>query len=218
VSVTLPYDDLPPGSDVRRTLAENTLHITIPAGEPPAHALKQSAYDALASGALLSAPMLAFACVIFYLGIRANRVSGVALTWAWAFFAVFCAAIVMLTAWIRFGVLSDVLRLGRRQSTVLAATEARLIIETSGPFGAASLDLPRQSIRRISIARAAILDHRSHRRRVQHMLITLNNGRAIALLPARDPREIQCIARMIAQTMRLTPPEAGTVRAAAAAF
>src|SRR6266487_1323457 len=95
----LSYDSLPPGSDIRYEQTGGTLRITIPAADPPPAVLKQTAYDALASGAMNSWAILLLACVVFYLGIRANRISGVVLTWAWAFFAVFCAAIVMLVSW-----------------------------------------------------------------------------------------------------------------------
>ena len=199
----LAYDSLPPGSDIRREFDGETLRITIPAADPPPPVIKQAAYDALASGATSSWALLLLACVAFYLGIRANRISGPALMWAWAFFAIFCAAIVMLVSWIRYGVLLDALRMGRRQTTLIAVTPERLMIETTGPFATAGYDLPRDVILRLRLRVSVLRDDRSRPWRVRLLSISLRDGRAILLLPARDARELHWIIAMLKQTLRL---------------
>jgi hypothetical protein len=202
----LSYDSLPPGSDIRHERSDATLRITIPAADPPPQVLKQTAYDALASGAMSSWGLLLLACVVFYLGIRANRISGIVLTWAWAFFAIFCAAIVMLVSWVRYGMLSDALRIGRRQMTVLVATRERLLIETTGPFGAAGYDLPRDNIVRLRSDRGALRDQRGNLHRLSRLAIVLRDHRTIHFLPARDPREIRWVIAALQEALFLPPP------------
>ena len=207
---TLAYDDLPPGSDIRRSYDGDAVQMTVPAGEPPLAVLQQAAYEALASGAVSSCALLLLACIVFYFGIRTNRISGVTLTWAWIFFAIFCAALVMLVCWIRYGLLTDGLRAGRRQTTIIAANPQRLLIETAGPFGTASHDLPREAITRIQFVRAPMRDQTGHSHRTCHLQFALRDGRTLAILPARDPRELHWIMTAIARTMSIAMMENGT--------
>jgi hypothetical protein len=203
----LSYDDLPPGSDIRRVYDGDVVHITVPAGELPTATLKQAAHEALAAGAASSWALLLLAGVVFYFGIRINRISGGLLTLAWIFFAVFCAALVMLVCWIRYGVLIDALRAGRRQMTVIAASSQRLLIETAGPFGTASYDLPQPLLRRIDIARASIRDDADRPHRLAFVRVTLTDGRAIALLPGRDRRELGVVMESLQATLGTKPTE-----------
>ena len=200
---TLAYDDLPPGSDIRRVHEAHRIQITVPAADPPRAALKQAALDALAWGAVISAPVLLLAAIVFYLGIRANRVSGELLTLAYAFFAIFCAAIVMLISWVRYGMTADALRAGRLQATIIAATPQRLLIETAGPFGAVSYDLPREKIAAISIGGGVMEDDRRTLRPVRRLELKLTDGRLIRLLPGRDPRELRWVCGVIKHIMEL---------------
>src|SRR5436190_10890555 len=81
----LAYDDLPPGSDIRREYSGDgdarEVKIVVPAGEPPAAARKSTLFEAFASGARASWALLVLALLLFQLGLRNNRISGVALTW-----------------------------------------------------------------------------------------------------------------------------------------
>src|SRR5262249_54995247 len=139
--------------------------------------------------------------LVFFIGIRANRISGVTLAWAWAFFAVFCGAIVLLVSWVRYGMLTDALRLGRRQMTILAATRDRLLIETTGPFGAAGLDLPAASVMNLRPGRRALRDDRGTSRQMRVLIITLRDNRTLHLLPARDPRELRAVVALLKRVL-----------------
>jgi hypothetical protein len=202
--IPLSYDDLPPGSDIRREHdADGTVRITVPAGEPPAAALHQTLRDALSRGTLESIPLLVVALIVCYLGIRSQRVSGVELWVAWAFFAVFCGALVALVVWIRYGTMADALRAGRRQATVIAVTPSRLLVETTGPFAVASYYFSAQQIRRIRIGRSGLLDDMEIRRAVSHLSVERPDGRAIALLPGRSRAELAAIASMLRAILNL---------------
>lgn len=207
----LAYDDLPPGSDVRREYGgEGTggaVTITVPAGEPPHAVVRQTIRDAFASGAAASAALLLLAYLLFHLGLRNNRVSGVSLAWAWAFFALFCAALVLLVAWVRYGMMIESIRAAREQATVLAATPTRLLIETTGPFGVASYDFPRAKITGFTVARALLRDDRHTPRRLLHLAIELADGRAVRVLPGRDERELRWIRSTLGDVMKLPSPQ-----------
>ena len=213
---TLAYDDLPPGSDIRREYDGDgggdgdgdgpvrQVKIIVPAGDPPPTVLRVALFDSFASGARASWALVLLAFLLFMIGLRNNRVSGVPLAYAWAFFAVFCAALVLLVAWVRYGLQLDAIRVGRQQMTVLAATPARLLIETTGPFGVASYDFPREKIAGLSITRGPIRDDRNLPRRVTHVALSLNDGRTICLLPARDERELRWICGAVRQVMGMS--------------
>lgn len=201
----LAYDDLPPGSDVRREYRDGAdeVKITVPAGEPAPAVVRQTRLDAFASGAAASWALLLLAYLLFYLGLRNNRISGISLAWAWAFFAIFCAALVLLVVWVRYGMMIESLRVAREQMTVLAATPTRLLIETAGPFGLASYAFPRETIASLTIRRGVLRDDRHTPRRLLHLAIVLADGRTIITLPGRDVRELRWVCGTIRQVMRL---------------
>jgi hypothetical protein len=197
----LGYDDLPPGSDIRRELADGRVQISVPAGELSRAAVKRTLYAGLASGAASSWALLLLALVVFFVGLRVNRISGVALVWAWGFFTVFCAALVLLVGWVRFGLMLDATRAGRRQATALAATADHLLVETAGPFGVAAYDLPAGKIRALLVTRGILRDDRAQPRRVPRLTVVLTDGRSIHLLPGRDVRELEWTAAILKRTL-----------------
>jgi hypothetical protein len=204
----LAYDDLPAGSDIRREYVGDgearEVKIVVPAGEPSPAAMKAVLFDAFASGARASWALLLLALMLFFMGIRNNRVSGVALTWAWVFFGIFCAALVLLVAWVRYGMMLESLRIGREQMTVIGVTPARLLIETAGPFGVASYDFAREKIARVTVGHSVLRDDRNLARRVSNIAIALVDGRTILTLPARDERELRWVAATVRETMKLS--------------
>ena len=143
--------------------------------------------------------MLSFAVFVYF--IRANDVRGVALRWAVTFFAVFCTALVALVAWVRYGVLLEALQAGRRQATIMAITPTGLLVETSGPFGAAGHDIDADRVRDAVVERVALRDLRGVNRRVHVVVIHLTNGRKIRLLPGRNRSELRWVAGTICRTL-----------------
>jgi hypothetical protein len=210
--VPLSYDDLPPGSDIRRERdeASGVVRIIVPAGEPPAHALWQARRDALGWGALASVPYLLIAVAFLYFISRVRRIGGWDLQFAWGFFTVFCGALVLLAAAGRGGDLTDALRVGRQQATVIAVSTTRLLIETSGPFGNASYDLAADEVRNVTVGRSRLFDDRAKSRRLDHLTLVLADGRAIPLLPGRERAELAAVAGILNQILKQpTPREFG---------
>ena len=201
--VLLDYDDLPPGSDIRREYDGELVKITVPAGEVPAAARRAAAQAALVSGAISSWAFLLLALVVFAYFVRFNRISGTPLTWAIAFFAVFCTAIVALVAWVRFGLKLEDLQAGRRQATVMAITHDRLIVETTGPFGIAGYDFPGERVVKVSVGRDTLRDAEGRGRRLERLEVQLAGGKRVWFLPGRDGGELRWVARAIGRTMKV---------------
>lgn len=199
----LTYDDLPAGSDVRREFRDDgTIVITVPAGDVPQAARRAAAHMAFASGALFSIGFLAAAFAVFALFVRQNRISGAPFIWAVAFFAIFCTAIVALVSWVRYRMAIERTEIARRQSTILAISRERALIETTGPFGVAGFDLAIERIAKVDLKRSRMLDNRGHAWRMWHLELTLSVGRSIALLPGRDPTELRWIAGTIREAVK----------------
>lgn len=212
--LTLSYDDLPAGSDIRRDYGPDgrSVRIVVPAGEPPASVVRATAQAAAVSGALLSAAALGGFLAVFVYFVRTNDIAGLALRWAVGFFAIFCTAIVALVAWVRYGMLLEALQAGRRQATVMAITPAGLLIETSGPFGAGGHDIDAERVRDVRVERTWLRDGRGINRRVNVVAIYLTNGRRVRLLPGRDRNELQWVATTMRRLLDLQHSPAGESR------
>ena len=202
--VLLAYDDLPPGSDIRREYDGDTVKITVPAGEPPAASRRAVAQAALVSGAISSWAALLLAFVVFAYFVRINRISGTPLVWAVAFFAIFCTAIVGLVTWVRYGMKLEDLQAGRRQTTVMAITPIRLVIETSGPFGIAGYDIPQAQIVSVFVDRDVTRDADGRGRKLDRLQIQLAGGKRVWFLPGRDGGELRWVARALGRTMHVS--------------
>jgi hypothetical protein len=133
--------------------------------------------------------------------VRMNRIIGAPLTWAIAFFAIFCTAIVALVSWVRYGMKLEDLQAGRRQATVIAITPRRLVVETSGPFGVTGYEVPGEQLVTVSVGPDVLRDADGRGRRLERMQIQLAGGRRIALLPGRDRAELRWVARAIGRTV-----------------
>jgi hypothetical protein len=204
----LAYDDLPPGSDVRREYgADGSVRIIVPAGDVPGPVRRAAGHRALVTGAGYAAPVLMGSLAVFVYFVRANRVAGVPLAWAVAFFGIFCTAIVALVAWVRYQMLTEAAQAGRRQATILVASRARLLVETSGPFGVAGYDLPRDRVASVWFGSwGRMTDRAGREQRTTHLLIGLSDHMAVKLLPGRDVEELRWVAGAIAQALGLPPP------------
>ena len=198
----LAYDH-PSGSDIRREYSPHGVRIVVPPGEVLPEGMHQVQREALVWGALSSIPLILLGGAIFYLFARLNRIDGRILFFAWGFFGLFCAALVMLLARERYGKLTDGIRLGHQQMTVLVARPSRLLIATTGPFGGDSYDLPGDSVRRLRIERSALLDEFSRRHILLHVTLELADGRSIRLFPGRDRAELVVVSNTLQQALKV---------------
>ena len=171
----------------RRRRAE--VKIVVPAGEPPPAAMKVVLFDSFASGAARAGRCCCSRLLLFSIGLRNNRISGVPLAWAWLFFADFlrCAG-----AAGRVGALRHV---ARRHPHRPRADDR------PGRDADPPADRNRRPVRRRELrfsARQARRDRRSAAacsattatcpRRVLHVSLALRDGRSILVLPGRGMR------------------------------
>jgi hypothetical protein len=202
--VPLSYDDLPPGSDIRRERdADGVVRIIVPAGEPPPAALRQAQYHAVLLGALIGGVPLVLASAGLVWAIRSNRISGGPLITAWLMFGVFCAAAVMMAASVLYFLELDALRAGREQMTAVAVSPAKLIIETAGPFGDAGHAINASEIVQVRVRMGSCYDRRRRRNHtLRHLRCHLVNGSAIDLLPGRERAELAVIAAILREVLQ----------------
>src|SRR5689334_11261060 len=99
----LSYDDLPPGSDIRRERdAAGVVRITIPAGDMPSQVLHQLRKEALVSGAMTGVFVMLIAQQVVVAAMAAHWIVGFLRMVAWAAFGVACAACMLLFAAVHY--------------------------------------------------------------------------------------------------------------------
>jgi hypothetical protein len=139
----LTYDTLPPHSTLRREVVDGVLKITAAAEEPSDTARRDARLRAALPAAMLSgALLLAFLAAIgsTFLANRRNIGSGLMVV-LFVAFVVFCAALFLLVWRAQYEARIDALESAFRQTTILAASPGRLLIETFGPLGQESQEL-----------------------------------------------------------------------------
>lgn len=188
----LTYDTLPAGSTLRREVADGVLTITAAAQVPDAQMKRRMRQRSALPAAMLSGAMLVAFIAAFgstYLAHRRHigAALGVVLFVA---FVVFCSALFLFTWKAQFGARIDVLERALKETTILAASPGRLQIETSGPRGSASYDLPSEALN-LRIARSSV--HPPH----LCLEIVARDGIAIQLLAGREEAELRWVSHWL---------------------
>ena len=197
----LSYDDLPPGSDLRREYHPTSgergafVTITVPGGDVPANVRVKESRAAMVRAAAVTAVLvllLAAAVVAAYHdnlrrlnpGLRAGaQVSAVAIS-----------VCLFLLLWrMDRDARLDALGKARRQSTVLHADGRGLLVETAGPFGPASHRLSGARIRGFGIRHVLSHDAGLLMVTLRWLVVHLNDGPSIHLLPGREAAEIRWV-------------------------
>jgi hypothetical protein len=194
---TLTYDDLPPGSDIRREQVGELLRITIPASEPPPQVLRPLLGRSLIFGAAVSFFVLLGFGFLVSMMIRSNQVRGISSVLAWSAFGVVCVAMMLLAASVQYFADRHAVEIARQQITLIAATPTRLLVETSGPFGKASYELASQDIDHVRRRSGYWYDERRRRWWLPHLRIHLRDGNFLDFVPGRDRGELAYIAAAI---------------------
>jgi hypothetical protein len=132
--------------------------------------------------------------------VRSNRVAGEALSWAMAFYAVFCTAVLALVTWVRYRMMIEDRQAGRLQATVLRGSPQALVIQTTGPFGVTAYELDAGRIRSIEVGRGRVCDQEGRPHHVPRLLIRLED-QVLALLPGREMAELHWVARLLRRAL-----------------
>jgi hypothetical protein len=197
----LRYDHLPPGSDISRSEGPAGVTITVPAGPPGAGTRSAVRQRAMVESASICGVLLAGLVGLMWMFGNIGRLGQTMLMLAVSFFTVLCGGLFLLIAHVRFTNLLDLIGRARQQATILHVQPDRLLVETSGPHGVASHDLPQASIRSISIVTAS--DPSDWNESLEWLQIERREGEPIRLLPGRDRVELQWIAGTIAHRMQV---------------
>ncbi len=201
-TILLRYDELPPGSDVRREQEADGTRIVVPAGEVPAEVQRAVLQRRIVAASLGFMPILLLAILAFPdLSNRFNRLEAPLKLGAGVAFTVLCGAAIALVSSTLYGRSLDALTRARSTSTLLRVSSDRLRIESSPPC-AASHEIAQAQIRCLSISHGPLPDERGNRSRIAWLAIELHED-VIRILPGRDELELRWIARNLAQTLRL---------------
>ena len=138
----LSYDTLPANSTLRREVENGVLKITAAAEEPGPAARRGAQILAAIPAAFLSlAVLVAFLMALAPTYVANRRNIGWALSIILVIaFVVFCAALFLFVWKAQFAARMEALERALRQTTILAASPGKLLIETAGPFGQASYE------------------------------------------------------------------------------
>ena len=202
---------VPADSDVRFDYGPEggggTLTVTVPAGP-----LSPGARRAAARGAM------AYSATLCALGVAAPVVVIVALTGVGQFVAdppgaaalvvgVFGLGVFLLVWKVRDEHVVQVLTLARRQSADLRVDAERLLVETRGPLGDRSYDLPRSRVHRVAVVPEPRRDRVGGLPALPVVVVYLADGPAVRLLPGRGEAELRAIADALAHTLGIPQPE-----------
>jgi hypothetical protein len=183
---TLAYDNLPPGSDLALVhTKDNAVTITAPAGNPPAAMLRVVAQESAVFASLLGAGLVLGVIAFFRGAIHFDRLPAVLRVWGVVWFAVFCAGLFALLWRLRYAEMKRRLQRARLQSTIVYVSPGRLLIETTGPAGESSHDLPAGDIASITVDRGPRLA------RSATIVLRLKSGKVLKILRGRDERELR---------------------------
>src|SRR4051812_42107198 len=127
----------------------------------------------------MSLGFLMLGSILLLIFIRGNRIEGIELIIAWVCFGVVCAACVLLIASTLYYSRRTDLLASRQQMSVIAATPERLLIETSGPLGAMSEDLPAETVRLIHLKKGSWKDRKRREYSMRYLRVYCSDGTMI---------------------------------------
>ena len=195
----LQYDDLPAGSELRREYdGAGGVTITAPAGELPA-----PVRSAIARAALIPASAALAACVGLagfglQLIVRDNRLDPELRLPAIVALAIVAGGVFLLVWFTQSSRNAEAAANARQQSTALHATRARLLIESSGPWGNRSAELPVGEIAYVQVVRER-LDPTLRTGPIPCVQVQLRNGTRHLLLGGHHPAELRWAAAALSQ-------------------
>lgn len=193
----LTYDNLPAHSRLRREFEEGVLKIVATPEEPGPLVRREALLATALTASLATFLALVIGALVFGpLYLNARRTMPTALSAILLVASVVFYAAMFSFAWrIRYVTRITAAQRALQQTTLLAASKQRLIIETTGPCGAASHDLATDSVLGICVAS---LDGATALPCVE---IHLRDSTQIPILPGRDEVELAWVARTIEHVM-----------------
>jgi hypothetical protein len=206
----LSYDELPEGSELRREYdGLGGVTIAAPAGELP-----PSVRRSIGRAGLFPASLAFGLCVIvvgaaLFYAARINRLDPNLRAAAIITLAVLGGGVFLFVWLTHYSMQAYALLDARRQSTILHANARRLLIETTSPAGAKSVELDAESIESITVTPAA-LDPMRPSVPVPCLKLVLRDGTSHLLLGGHHLAELEWVAAALAEaTGTATGPTPG---------
>jgi len=200
MAIVLAYDDLPPGSDIRREFCDGGVKLTIPSGSVP-HDLRRRVFRSAVIPAAAITSAIAVLCIsgvwIFFVP---ERLEAELMPLALALTGVVTVAGFTLIWRVLALSMIGVLEQARRQTTVLYADRERLLVESDGQMGTTSRRLAPEQIREIRIGRQWFYD-------AAFPAIEIAAGaESLLIAPGRDEREARWIIRSLQAVLKRVEP------------
>jgi hypothetical protein len=204
----LAYDDLPPGSDLRRQYGEGgSVIVTAPAGEPSQAVCRAAAHSTGLAAALICGPCLLLALGMYAFADRSGGIDPRLRPLAVLVFAVFCGGVFLLAWKVMYSTRLRMLAEARGQATVLHANSTRLLVETTGPYGDRSFDVPSGAIRSLQIMSGGAFGGPA-REPVSCLKLTTSDGTVYRVLPGRHEGELRWVAATLRHALSGLEPHA----------
>jgi hypothetical protein len=194
MSHRLTYDNLPSHSRLQRQYVDGVLKIIASPEEPGPLARRAAMFRAAVPAALICFCTLIVGIAIFGAAYdRSRRSMSTELSIAlFIAFVIFCAALFALVWRIQYQLRIEAVESALQQTTVIAASRDRLIVETSGPFGAASHDWKLSP--QAHMIEAIRLSGCDDQFGIGVLEVLPKDGAAIRILPGRDEIELKWVA------------------------
>ena len=202
MSHQLTYDNLPSHSRLQREYVDGVLKITAGSEEPGPLVRRAALLRAAVPASLICFCTLVVGLAIFGATYEEHRryMSSALSAALFIAFVVFCAALLALVWRIQFAARIEAVETALRQTTILAASRGRLIVESSGPFGAVSHDVKFDSPDRA--LDSILLSRCDDRFQIGILEIVLKDGARIRVLPGRDDTELRWVANALLSAIR----------------
>jgi hypothetical protein len=186
----LRYDDLPPGSTIRREWDGEALVITIGAERVTARARRRAAEREAVPSALLAAGAVVFlgSLSLTWLPMRQWPIEAVAA------FGAFCFAMFGFVWYLRYRARVEELARVMSQMTVVALRPGRMAIETHGLLGGGGCDVDAGDAARVGLMRGGTFGGRSG---VCSLGIERRDGKVTGVMLGREAEEIEWVARQV---------------------
>jgi len=196
---SLAYDELPEGSALRREYdGRGGVTITAPAGELPSSVRRSVARAGLLPASLAFGVCVAVVGLIVLYAARSNRLDPALRTAAVVTLGALGGGVFLFVWLAHYAMLVDAMSQARQQSTVLHADARRLLVETKGPAGEESLDVPAESVKSFQVS-CAMVDTVRPSAPVPCLQVNLRSDIGPFLLGGHHVAELRWVAATLAE-------------------
>ena len=194
----LAYDELPDGSDLSREYdSPGGVTIRAPAGDLPTALRRDAARSGILVAGAACGVCLLLGGTLLLQALRRGIDPALRAPAAVALGA-FCTGVFLLVWWVRYAARTELLSDARRQLTVIHADVERIVVETTGPGGDNSLELPVDRVVALQVTNAPITAA-GGRARLPCLQLRLDDRPPVCLLAGHHEAELRWVAATLSQ-------------------